>query len=47
MYDYIIVAIATSRLEAAISISCLSGKDCIAFVQSFFTGQIKNRNRCF
>ena len=43
MNDDIIVAIATSRLEAAISIIRLSGKDCIAFVQSFFTGQIKNK----
>lgn len=40
MNDDIIVAIATSRLEAAISIIRLSGKDCIAFVQKFFTGQI-------
>lgn len=43
MNDDIIVAIATSRLEAAISIIRLSGKDCIAFVQSFFTGQITNK----
>ena len=35
MNDDIIVAIATSRLEAAISIIRLSGKDCIAFVQAF------------
>lgn len=40
MNDDIIVAIATSRLEAAISIIRLSGKDCIAFVQQFFTGKI-------
>lgn len=40
MNDDIIVAIATSRLEAAISIIRLSGKDCIAFVQAFFTGKI-------
>lgn len=40
MNDDIIVAIATSRLEAAISIIRLSGKDVIAFVQSFFTGKI-------
>ena len=36
MNDDIIVAIATSRLEAAISIIRLSGKDCIAFVQEIF-----------
>ncbi len=44
MNDDIIVAIATSRLEAAISIIRLSGKDCIAFVQSFFTGKIMNKD---
>ena len=43
MNDDIIVAIATSRLEAAISIIRLSGKDFIEFVQSFFTCQIKNK----
>lgn len=43
MNDDIIVAIATSRLEAAISIIRLSGKDCIAFVQTFFTGKIINK----
>lgn len=43
MNDDIIVAIATSRLEAAISIIRLSGKDCIAFVQNFFTGNILNK----
>jgi len=43
MNDDIIVAIATSRLEAAISIIRLSGKDCIAFVQEFFTGHILNK----
>ena len=43
MNDDIIVAIATSRLEAAISIIRLSGKDCIAFVQNFFTGNIVNK----
>lgn len=43
MNDDIIVAIATSRLEAAISIIRLSGKDCIAFVQAFFTGKIINK----
>ena len=42
MNDDIIVAIATSRLEAAISIIRLSGQDCIAFVQKFFTGKIIN-----
>ncbi len=40
MNDDIIVAIATSRLEAAISIIRLSGKDVIAFVQEMFTGKI-------
>ncbi|BBH28061.1 tRNA uridine-5-carboxymethylaminomethyl(34) synthesis GTPase MnmE [Intestinibaculum porci] len=40
MNDDIIAAIATSRLEAAISIIRLSGKDVIAFVQSFFSGRI-------
>jgi len=40
MNDDIIVAIATSRLEAAISIIRLSGKNSIAFVQKFFTGNI-------
>ena len=44
MNDDIIVAIATSRLEAAISIIRLSGKDCIAFVQSFFTGKIMDKD---
>lgn len=44
MNDDIIVAIATSRLEAAISIIRLSGKDVIAFVQNFFTGNIINRD---
>jgi len=44
MNDDIIVAIATSRLEAAISIIRLSGKNCIAFVQEFFTGQILNKD---
>ena len=43
MNDDIIVAIATSRLEAAISIIRLSGKDCIAFVQAFFTGKIMDK----
>ena len=36
----IIVAIATSRLEAAISIVRLSGPGVIEFVQSFFSGRI-------
>lgn len=40
MNEDIIVAIATSRLEAAISIIRISGPDCIAFVQSFFSGKI-------
>lgn len=43
MNDDIIAAVATSRLEAAISIIRLSGKDVIAFVQSFFTGKIINK----
>lgn len=43
MNNDIIVAIATSRLEAAISIIRLSGKDCIAFVQDFFTGKIMSK----
>ncbi len=43
MNDDIIVAIATSRLEAAISIIRLSGQDCVAFVQKFFTGKIINK----
>ena len=40
MNEDIIVAIATSRLEAAISIIRISGPDWIAFVQRFFTGKI-------
>lgn len=44
MNDDIIVAIATSRLEAAISIIRLSGKDCISFVQQFFSGKIINKD---
>lgn len=44
MNDDIIVAIATSRLEAAISIIRLSGKNVIAFVQQFFTGKILNKD---
>ena len=43
MNDDIIVALATSRLEAAISIIRLSGKGCINFVQSFFSGAIKDK----
>ena len=43
MNDDIIVAIATSRLEAAISIIRLSEKGCINFVQEFFTGKIKDK----
>lgn len=43
MNDDIIVAIATSRLEAAISIIRLSGEGSIAFVQNFFTGKIINK----
>lgn len=44
MNDDIIVAVATSRLEAAISIIRLSGKDSIEFVQKFFTGKIINKD---
>lgn len=40
MNEDIIVAIATSRLEAAISIIRISGPDCIAFVQRFFSSKI-------
>ena len=40
MNEDIIVAIATSRLEAAISMIRVSGPDCIAFVKKFFTGKI-------
>lgn len=40
MNEDIIVAIATSRLEAAISMIRVSGPDCIAFIQKFFTGKI-------
>ncbi len=43
MNEDIIVAIATSRLEAAISIIRLSGEGCIAFVQEFFSGKILNK----
>lgn len=43
MNDDIIVAIATSRLEAAISMIRLSGQGCIAFVQEFFTGKIMHK----
>ena len=44
MNDDIIVAIATSRLEAAISIIRLSGEGCIEFVQKFFSGKILNKD---
>ena len=44
MNDDIIVAIATSRLEAAISIIRLSGQGCIEFVQKFFSGKILNKD---
>lgn len=43
MNEDIIVAIATSRLEAAISIIRISGPESIAFVQKFFTGKIINK----
>jgi len=41
--DDIIVAIATSRLEAAISIIRLSGKNVIDFVNKIFTGNLLNK----
>lgn len=44
MNDDIIVAIATSRLEAAISLIRVSGEGAIAFVQQFFTGKILNKD---
>ena len=43
MNEDIIVAVATSRLEAAISIIRISGPESIAFVQKFFTGKIINK----
>lgn len=43
MNDDIIVAIATARQEAAISIIRLSGAGCIEFVQDIFTGNIINK----
>lgn len=43
MNDDIIVAIATARQEAAISIIRLSGPGCIEFVQDIFTGNIINK----
>ena len=43
MNEDIIVAVATSRLEAAISIIRISGLESIAFVQKFFTGKIINK----
>lgn len=43
MHDDIIVALATARQEAAISIIRLSGKGCIEFVDDFFTGSISNK----
>jgi len=42
--DDIIVAIATSRQEAAISIIRLSGKGCIEFVSEMFTGNIIHKS---
>lgn len=44
MKDDIIVAIATSRLEAAISIIRLSGKGVIEFVQKFFSNNITQKD---
>lgn len=43
MNEDIIVAVATSRLEAAISIIRISGPESIAFVQKFFTRKIINK----
>lgn len=43
MNDDIIVAIATARQEAAISMIRLSGKGCIEFVSEIFTGNIINK----
>lgn len=43
MNEDIIVAVATSRLEAAISIIRISGPESISFVQKFFTGKIINK----
>ena len=43
MNEDIIVAVATSRLEAAISIIRISGPESIAFVQKFFTGKLINK----
>lgn len=43
MNEDIIIAVATSRLEAAISIIRISGPESIAFVQKFFTGKIINK----
>jgi len=42
MNDDIIVAVATSRLEAALSLLRVSGQGSVDFVQSFFTGKIKD-----
>lgn len=44
MHDDIIVALATARQEAAISIVRLSGKGCIEFVDEIFTGNISNKS---
>lgn len=43
MENDIITAIATSRLEAAISIIRISGKDAIKFVDKFFSGNLINK----
>lgn len=40
MHDDIIVAVATARQEAAISMIRLSGEGCIEFVSEMFTGNI-------
>ncbi len=43
MENDIIVAVATSRLEAAISIIRMSGEGCIEFVQKMFSGKIADK----
>ena len=43
MHDDIIVALATARQEAAISIVRLSGKGCIEFVDNILTSSIANK----
>ena len=43
MHDDIIVALATARQEAAISMVRLSGKGCIEFVDNILTSSIANK----